>query len=148
MSLIRKTIIFSALAVMSFSVHSASAKSLPQDNPTPLESREIGGDVEGKQVEEKFFRFSAGPGTVVMTLDMKTESGTMIDFDFSLMDARWKKLAGHFDVLGNSATKRVVKEIKLKKKQTLILKITTKPSWGSGSYRVKFDGALDIKTAD
>ena len=100
--------------------------------------------MDGKEKVEKYYRFTAGPGTLTMTVEMQTNSGTMIDFDFYILDGKWKKLTGFFDVLGNSATKRTVKELKLKKQQTLNLKIVTKPSWGSGSYRVLLEGPLKL----
>jgi len=109
-----------------------------------LTSPEISDDVDGKEKVEKYYRFTAGPGTLTMTVEMQTNSGTMIDFDFYILDGKWKKLTGFFDVLGNSATKRTVKELKLKKQQTLNLKIVTKPSWGSGSYRVLLEGPLKL----
>jgi len=130
--------------LISLSVMPAFAKSFPQDNLTALTSTEISEDVEGKEKVEKYYSFKAGPGKVVMTVDMQTNSGTMIDFDFYIMDAKWKNKTGFFDVLGNSINKRTVKELKLNKEQKLILKIVTKPSWGSGSYRVKLEGAVKL----
>ena len=123
---------------------SAAPRERPQDHPIPLASREVGEDVAAKESIEKYYRFSAGPGVLSLTLDMQTESGTMIDYEVQVFDRKWNSLLKAFDVLGNSATKRLVKEIKLKKAQDLILKITAKSSWGTGNYRVRLDGPLHL----
>ena len=144
MSYLKSVLVLAVFGLLCGAPHMASAKSLPQDNPIVMTSPEVVDDVSGKEVEEKYYRFTAGPGTVTMTVDMKTDSGTMIDFDVYILDGKWKTLAKVMDVLGNSATKRAVKQIKLKKQQSLILKIVTKPSWGSGSYQVRLEGAVKL----
>jgi hypothetical protein len=123
---------------------SAAPRERPQDHPIPLASREVGEDVAAKESIEKYYRLKAGPGVLSLTLDMQTDSGTMIDYDAEVFDGKWNSLGRVFDVLGNSATKRLVKDFKLKKAQTLILKITAKSSWGTGNYRVRLDGPLQL----
>ncbi len=113
-------------------------------NPYPLTSSVISGDVSGTGKVEQYYVFNAGPGKVTMTVDMQTKSGTMIDYDFYIYDTKWNKLTGFFDVLGNSVTKRTVKEINQKKERKLFLKIVAKPSWGSGSFRVRLEGAVKL----
>ncbi|HPX60875.1 MAG TPA: hypothetical protein PLN25_03780 [Deltaproteobacteria bacterium] len=144
MAILKKVLLVCLVCLLGFSLQPAAAKSLPQDNPQKLTEPEISANVDGKEKVENYYRFTAGPGKLTMTVDMQTNSGTMIDFDFHIYDAKWKKLTGFFDVLGNSATKRTVKEIRLKRRQTLNLKIVTKPSWGSGSYRVLMEGPLKL----
>ncbi len=122
----------------------AIARDRPQDHPIPLASREVGEDIAAKESLEKYYTFDAGPGVLSLTLDMQTDSGTMIDYEVQLLDGKWNSLVKVFDVLGNSATKRVVKDLKLKKAQVLILKITAKSSWGTGNYRVRLDGPLHL----
>lgn len=114
------------------------------DNPYPLTSSVISGDVSGTAKVEQYYTFNAGPGKVTMTVDMQTNSGTMIDYDFYIYDAKWNKVTGFFDVLGNSATKRTVKEFNQKRERKLFLKIVAKPSWGSGSFRVLLEGAVKL----
>lgn len=123
---------------------SAAPRERPQDHPIPLASREVGEDVAAKESIEKYYRFTAGPGVLSLALDMQTDSGTMIDYEVQVFDAKWNSLGRVFDVLGNSATKRLVKDFKLKKAQVLILKITAKSSWGTGNYRVRLDGPLQL----
>jgi len=122
----------------------ARARELPQDRPLPLVSREVSEDLAAKESIEKYYRFNAGPGVLTLTLDMQTDSGTMIDFEVQILDAKWNCLTKAFDVLGNSATKRIVKDLRLKKAQPLFLKIVAKSSWGTGNCRVRLGGPVNL----
>ena len=116
----------------------------PQDHPLPLASREVSESIGAKESIEKYFRFEAGPGNLELTLDMQTDGGTMIDFEIQVFDGKWNSLVKAFDVLGNSATKRIVKDLKLKKTQPLILKILAKSSWGTGTCQVRLSGPVKL----
>jgi len=122
----------------------AEARGLPQDHPLPLVSREVSEDIAAKETIEKYYRFTADPGTLSLILDMQTDSGTMIDFEVQILDGKWNSLVKVFDVLGNSATKRIVKELKLKRTQSLILKVVAKSSWGTGNCRVRLGGPVNL----
>jgi len=132
------------LVLMSAIAVPALALDRPQDHPLALASREVAESIGAKESLEKYFRFEAGPGNLELTLDMQTDSGTMIDFEIQVFDGKWNSLVKAFDVLGNSATKRVIKDLKLKKTQPLILKILAKSSWGTGTCRVRLGGPVKL----
>jgi hypothetical protein len=122
----------------------SAAFALPIDHPAPLQGREVRVEVDAKESLERYYRFTAGPGTLSLVLDMETASGTMIDFEAQILDDRGQGLAKVFDVLGNSQSKRQVKDLKLKKTRTLLLKIVAKSSWGTGSCRVRLEGPVVV----
>ena len=70
----------------------AQAPSTDRDNPTPLSS----GEIKGDGVDEKtqyFYSFTAGPGDVTITLDVKAEKSTAVSsVDIALFNASSKKL--------------------------------------------------------
>ena len=63
---------------------SAFAQSTDRDHPTALRSNEITGDLKGEEVEY-FFSFTAGPGELTITVDVKSSDGTT-GINFELLD--------------------------------------------------------------
>jgi ABC-type glycerol-3-phosphate transport system substrate-binding protein len=123
---------------------SAFAQSTNRDHPTPLRSDEIRGELNGDEIEY-FYSFTAGPGELTITVDVKSSDGTT-GINFELLDSDANKQlicceGAQADSTGTSG--RDVKSIKLGKRQTVILHLTPF-KYGRGTYRVRFSGAVAL----
>lgn len=123
---------------------SAFAQSTNRDHPTALSSSEITGDLTSEEVEY-FFSFTAGPGEVTLTVDVKSSGGTT-GTAFELLDADANKVlicceGAQADSDGQSG--RDIASIKLAKRQTVVLHLTPF-KYGHGTYRVRITGATDL----
>src|ERR1700704_6502909 len=123
---------------------SVSAQSTNRDHPTVLSSDEIRGELDGTEIEY-FFSFTAGPGEVTITVDVKSSDGTT-GTAFELLDADANKVlicceGAQADSTGT--TGRDVKSINLGKRQTVILHLTPF-KYGTGTYRVRISGAVAL----
>jgi hypothetical protein len=123
---------------------SAFAQSTNRDHPTPFTSDEVKGELNGEEIEY-FYSFTAGPGELTITLDVKSSDGTT-GTAFELLDADANKVlicceGAQADSTGT--TGRDVKSIKLSKMQTVILHLTPF-KYGTGSYRVRISGAVNV----
>ncbi|HKP46847.1 MAG TPA: hypothetical protein VJT50_09625 [Pyrinomonadaceae bacterium] len=119
-----------------------SAQSQDRDNPTPLAANSIKGNGIGKKVEY-YYGFSAGPGEIVITVDLKAKSGST-NADVEIFDAEASKIFYYYP---NATTQneRAVKKITLNDKQTLTLRIALDSS--AGEYAIKLAGAVDLAAA-
>jgi hypothetical protein len=123
---------------------SVSAQSTDRDHPTPLTTNEIKGDLDGSEAEY-FFSFTAGPGEVTLTVDVKSSGGTA-GTAFELLDAKGNKAlicceGAQADSTGT--TGRDVKGVKLARRQTVILHLSPF-HYGKGTYRVRISGATEL----
>jgi hypothetical protein len=123
---------------------STSAQSTDRDHPTVLNSNEIKGDLDGSEVEY-FFSFTAGPGEMTITLDVKSSDGTA-GTAFELLDADANKVlicceGAQADSTGTSG--RDIQSIKLARRQTVVLHLTPF-HYGKGTYRVRMSGATNL----
>src|SRR6202035_1454547 len=112
---------------------SAAAQSTDRDDPTRLKSAEINGALDGSG-NEYFYSFPAGPGELTITVDVKSASGlALLNFELLAKNAATALICCEFaqaDSDGQSA--RVVKSVKLAKRQTVILHVTVGKA-GTGS---------------
>jgi hypothetical protein len=116
----------------------ASAQSTDRDNPTPLASNEIKGEGPGKDAEY-YYSFTAGPGEVTITVDLKaTAYSTAVRFE--LLDADSKQLLAHNMNATSARAERVVERVKVREKQTVILKLVLDSN--TGEYMVRLSGAV------
>jgi hypothetical protein len=136
----------SLLVLIATTGSSAFAQSTDRDHPTPFTSDEIRGDLQGEDAEiEYFYSFTAGPGEVTITLDVKSSGGTT-GTAFELLDADGAKVllcceGAQADSTGT--TGRDVKSIELGKRQTVILHLTPF-KYGTGTYRLRISGAAAL----
>ncbi len=123
---------------------SAFAQSTNRDHPTPLSSNEIKGELNGREIEY-FFSFTAGPGEVTITVDVKSSDGTTgTNFELLDSDANKQLLCCEYAQADSTGTTgRDVKSIKLRERQTVVLHLTPF-KYGRGSYRVRLTGATDL----
>jgi hypothetical protein len=146
-----KHINFSILAVIGLILTaftgSILAQSSDRDNPTPLTSDLIGGSLNNNG-EESFYSFVAGPGQLTITVDVKAKSGEIGVLNFELLDknAADSLLCCEFAQADGGGTGRVVKSIKLTKRQTVILHTTNGPV-GGGTFRILLTGAISVSGA-
>ena len=139
----KKQLLLVALVLIA-ATSSALAQSTNRDHPTPFNSDEIRGELNGKEIEY-FYSFTAGPGEVTLTVDVKSSGGTT-GTAFELLDADANKVlicceGAQADSTGT--TGRDVKSIKLGKRQTVILHMTPF-TYGTGTYRVRISGAAEL----
>jgi hypothetical protein len=125
-----------------------AAQSRERDNPIPLSSNELNGDLDGSG-DEYFYSFVAGPGEVKITVDVRSFDGTAnISFELLNKDAAKALICCEFaqaDLTGESG--RNVKTVKLNRRQTLVLHLTQGPS-GRGTYRIRLSGSVLLKNED
>ncbi len=142
------TITAAILFFMATSVSFARAQDTPstdRDNPTPFTSNVVTSDgVDDKT--EYFYSFTAGPGEVTITLDVKAEKGTAVSsVDIALFDAKSKKLMSTYANPDHGSSKRAVETVKVRGTQTLLLEVTL--STGVDNFKIKVDGAVKIDPA-
>ena len=141
----KKSLLLAAsLLVLIAASGSVFAQSTDRDHPTPFTSDEIKGELNGEEIEY-FYSFTAGPGEVTITVDVKSSGGTT-GTAFELLDSDANKVlicceGAQAGSSGESG--REVVSIKLGKRQTVILHLTPF-KYGSGTYRVRISGAVDV----
>ena len=141
----KKSLLLAAsVLVLIVATGSGFAQSTHRDHPTPFTSDEIKGELNGKEIEY-FYSFTAGPGELTLTVDVKSSDGTT-GTAFELLDADANTVlicceGAQADSTGTSG--RDVKSIKLGKRQTVILHLTPF-KYGTGTYRVRISGAAEL----
>ena len=136
------------LLLMTMTASGIAAQSRERDNPLPLSSNELKGDLDGSG-DESFYSFVAGPGEVKITVDVRSFDGTAnISFELLDKDAAKALLCCEFaqaDQTGESG--RNVKTLKLARRQTLVLHLTQGPS-GRRTYHIRLAGSVLLKDVD
>src|SRR4028119_1351710 len=103
-------------------VNSNSAQSGNPDNPTPLSSNELKGSLGGAD-KELYYSFTAGPGKVTVTIDIKaTEGVASMTLNFSAAesaDVLVMPLATH------RGSKREVDSFNLDERQMVVMKLAS-----------------------
>src|SRR5258708_1730261 len=136
-------ILLAAIASMT-AAQNQPTPSTDRDNPAQLASNVITGDgVDSKT--EYFYSFTAGPGEVKLTLDVKAEKDTAVSsVDIALFDATSRKLLSTYANPDHGSTKSAVETVKVRGEQTLLLDVTV--SQGVDNFKIKLDGAVTIKS--
>jgi hypothetical protein len=141
----KKSLLFATtLLVLIAATGSVFAQSTDRDHPTPFTSDEIKGELNAKEIEY-FYSFTAGPGEITITVDVKSSDGTT-GTAFELLAADGSTVlicceGAQADSTGT--TGRDAKSIKITKRQTVILHLTPF-KYGTGTYRVRISGAVDV----
>lgn len=141
----RSLLVIFTILLISVATGTTFAQSTNRDHPTPLRSDEIRGELSGDEIEY-FYSFTAGPGEVTITVDVKSSGGTT-GTNFELLDSDANKALicceyAQADSAGESG--RDVKSIKLGKQQTVILHLTPF-KYGKGTYHVRVSGAVGLE---
>ena len=136
-----------ALAFLLISVVALSrsaAQSKDRDHPTPVKSNEINGELDASG-DEYFYSFLAGPGELTLTVDVKSSTGqALLNFELLDKNAAAAILCCEFaQADGDGQSARVVKNVRLGKRQTVVLHVTVGKA-GRGTYRVRLSGGAVI----
>lgn len=133
---------FLLLALLLFLAMPASAQSTDRDNPTMLASNEIKDEGTGKSVEY-YYGFTAGPGEVTITLDLKARAySTAVRFE--LLDAESNQILAHnMNAATTTGAERVVKKARVREKQSVVLKLVLDSN--TGQYMIRLGGAVEFQ---
>jgi hypothetical protein len=140
----KKSLLLATSLLVLMAATGSFAQSTHRDHPTPFTSDEIKGELNAKEIEY-FYSFTAGPGKVTLTVDVKSSDGTT-GTAFELLDADANKVlicCEYAQADSAGTTGRDVKSIKLGKGQTVILHLTPF-KYGAGTYRVRISGAVAL----
>jgi hypothetical protein len=121
---------------------SAAAQSKDRDHPTRVTSNEINGELDSSG-NEYFYSFTAGPGELTLTVDVKSSIDQAL-LNFELLDSHAAAaiICCEFaQADGDGQSARVTKSVKLGKRQTVVLHVTVGKA-GRGTYRVRLSGAV------
>jgi len=144
-SVVIATVLFCA----SMSAAFGQGRSEDRDNPTPVTSNEITDNLDGSG-DQYFYKFSAGPGKLTLTLEIKA-SGTNAGATLDLFDNKSRPLLSDILAQGvDGGTERVVNSVQISTKQDVVLRIKGikyGDSGGTGTYKVALSGAVNIAPA-
>ena len=138
----KKTILLTTGLLLVFATTTfTSAQSSSRDNPTPLNSGDITGNMNDHD-KESFYSFTAGPGEVTITVDVKAQRDTqgVLNFEVLARNGATSLECCHYAQGDGGGTGRNVATFKLTKRQTVILHTTNGPI-GGGTFRIRLSGA-------
>ncbi|MBW4554417.1 MAG: hypothetical protein KME59_00470 [Trichormus sp. ATA11-4-KO1] len=123
-------------------VFPANAQSKDRDNPTPLTSNVVTGQVGKDDTSEYFYSFIAGPGEVTVTLDVLPERNSLsITVDlFDTTNAKELLSFRKSSVEFHSA--REIRRIQFNKQQPVVMRVRWNHFNKTGGYKVRLDGAV------
>ena len=133
---------FLLFIVVALSGSAAAAQSKDRDHPTRVTSNEINGELDASG-DEYFYSFVAGPGELTITVDVKSSTGQAL-LNFELLDSHAAAaiICCEFaQADGDGQSARVMKSVKLGKRQTVVLHVTVGKA-GRGTYRVRLSGSV------
>jgi hypothetical protein len=135
-----RRILLLTFLLMAATAIGVNAQSQDRNNPTPLAADTIKGSGAGKKVEY-YYSFTAGPGEVAVTVDLKAKAGST-NADVEIFDPDSKI----FYLYSNATTtaEHAVKRFTLNSKQTLILRLSFDSS--AGEYSIKLSGPVELAT--
>ena len=135
----------SAVALIAF-VASVAGQSQDRDRPTRLTSREISGTFDQRDRRDLFFSFRAGPGELVLTVDVqattqKVELPATVRLElYGPLDHRLADVSSQSKA--NGASKPKVERLKLSGQIPLVMRLTL--AGAPGRYSVKVDGDVAL----
>ena len=133
---------FLLFIVVALSGSAAAAQSKDRDHPTRVTSNEINGELDASG-DEYFYSFVAGPGELTITVDVKSSTDQAL-LNFELLDSHAAAaiICCEFaQADGDGQSARVMKSVKLGKRQTVVLHVTVGKA-GRGTYRVRLSGSV------
>lgn len=118
----------------------AQTPSTDRDSPTPFTSNEVKGEGTTDKTEY-FYSFTAGPGEVTLTFDVKADKGANLHgFDYEVFDAKARRLAGGFLDPVRGESKRKIETINVRGQQQLLLRLIVTEY--VDTYRIRLGGAV------
>lgn len=134
--------VVAALLLLIAAPDSSTAQSTSRDNPTPLKSDELTADFS-QDDPEYFYTFTAGPGEVIFTLDVKgAPPGGGVPY-FHLFNTEGRQLDSFDQFAAGNASEKLVKRVSFARRQRVVMRIA-KPI-GGGSYRLRISGAVALE---
>jgi hypothetical protein len=134
-----KHIALFALALLAGSLTAQTR--MDRDHPLPLPpSGEITGHIAENDKGEAYYAFTAGPGPLVVTVDI-TPNDANINVDINLFDRNSRSLLALNPRAYNDKSVRELKRIVLPKTERLVMRVGRNHYGGSGSFRVRVEGA-------
>ncbi|HVF27971.1 MAG TPA: hypothetical protein VM943_07015 [Pyrinomonadaceae bacterium] len=131
-----------AVVLLMAAAGSSAAQSTNRDNPTPLKSDELKVDFS-QDDPEYFYSFTAGPGEVVFTLDVKGAAPSGGVPYFHLFNTDGRQLDSFDQFAAGNASEKSVKRVSFARRQTVVMRVA-KPI-GAGSYRLRIGGAVVLE---
>ncbi len=132
---------FSLLFVLFLFGTTAFAQSTDPDSPTLVTQTMVQGKITG-EAPAYYYTFTAGPGVLKVTFDLKSQTTGGAYMDWQLTDANFKELESGTINGANAAGERQVKEINLTKKQKVILKAEGRADSAPANFKFQFTGAV------
>ena len=129
-----------ALALFLGTAGATAAQSSDRDNPTPFTSNTVKGSGSGKKAEY-FYSFTAGPGEVILTMDLKAKAGST-NADVEIFDAESKIF--YYYPNATTTNEHAVKKFTLNSEQPLTLRLALDSS--AGEYSIKLAGPIQLAT--
>ena len=134
---------FTGLLLLLVCATSAAAQTPPstdRDSPTPFVSNEVKGEGTDDKTEY-FYSFTAGPGEVTLTFDVKADrNANLHGFDYEVFDARSRRLAGGFLDPVRGESKRKIERLTVRgQQQQFLLRLVVTDY--VDTYRIRVDGA-------
>ena len=122
----------------------ATAQSTDRDQPTPLKVDELRADFS-QDDPEYFYSFTAGPGEVIFTLDVKgTGGGGGVPYVY-LYNTDGRQLDSFNQIVGGGSSEKLVKRVSFAQPQIIVMRIGK--HIGKGSYRLRIGGAVQLSKA-
>lgn len=125
----------------------AAAQSRDKDKPTPITSSEVSGASKKEDHRELYYSLTAGPGELVVTLDVEGLSGrvdreSLVRLTFYDPDSHE---VGKFDRQSglNGESKRRVERYSFPKETPLVMRVTFEN--GASKYKVGFGGDVSVE---
>ena len=130
-------------ALISLSLPLAAQSRVDREHPLPLPSK---GVITGRIAEddkgEAYYAFTAGPGPLVVTVDI-TPNDANINVDLGVFDkAGHAKLAMNPRAYNDKSVMEM-KRIVLPKAERLVMRVGRNHYGGSGTFRIRVEGAVN-----
>jgi hypothetical protein len=130
-----------SLLLMIAATSAASAQYGDRDRPIPLNSNELRGTLTAAG-GERFYSFTAGPGELTITVEVKSTGGTLaMPFELLSANAADNLLCCEFAQADDGLTGRAVKSVRIRSRRTVILHLTEN-QYGAGTFLVRLSGAV------
>lgn len=135
--------LFTLLALSSF-IFPATAQSKDRDNPTPLTSNEVTGQVDINDTSEYFYTFIAEPGEVTVTLDVLPKNPFLkVSVDlFEKTSA--KQILSFYGSSSGFHSAREIRSVRFNRQQPVVMRVRWPNSHKQGGYKVKLNGAVKL----
>jgi len=124
----------------------AAAQSKDRDNPTPITSNPVSGSSRKDDRREFYYSFTAGPGELVVTLDVEGLSGRVDSLSLvrlTFYDKEFHEVGKFARQSGlNGERKRQVERYTFPKETPLVMRVTFDA--GASAYKVVLGGDVSV----